>query len=69
MKCMFYCCRWKIVIHGCIHVDGYSRRIVCLGARDSNRADTVLELFTSAINHLGVFLCVSVLIEEGKMSV
>ena len=44
--------RWRLVIHGCI--DGYSRRIVYLSCHDNNRADTVLELFTDAVHHLGL---------------
>lgn len=47
-----YNCRWRIVVHGCI--DGYSRRIVYLKAADNNRADTVLELFTDAVDRLGL---------------
>lgn len=45
-------CRWRFVIHGC--VDGYSRRIIYISCRDNNRADTVLELFTKAVNNLGL---------------
>lgn len=44
--------RWRIVIHGCI--DGYSRRIIYLQAADNNQADTVLQLFTQAVNDLGL---------------
>ena len=39
-------------MHGCI--DGYSRRIIYLKATDNNRADTVLGLFTDAIDRLGL---------------
>ena len=45
-------CRWRLVIHGCI--DGYSRRIIYLKATDNNRADTVLDLFTDAVERLGL---------------
>ena len=45
-------CRWRLVIHGCI--DGYSRRIIYLKATDNNRADTVLRLFTDAVERLGL---------------
>ena len=38
--------RWRIVIHG--GIDGYSRKIVYLGASDNNRSDTVLKHFQSA---------------------
>ena len=44
--------RWRIVVHGCI--DGYSRRIVYLKASDNNRAETVLQLFTDAVDQLGL---------------
>ena len=39
--------RWKLVIHGCI--DGFSRRIIFLRCSSNNKAETVLELFLSAI--------------------
>ena len=35
-------------------MDGYSRRIVYLRCQDNNRADTVLELFTGAVEILGL---------------
>lgn len=38
--------------HGCI--DGYSRRVIYLKASDNNKADTVLHLFTEAVNRLGL---------------
>lgn len=41
-----------MVLHGCI--DGYSRHIVYLKAADNNRAQTVLELFTDAVDRLGL---------------
>ncbi|XP_019849774.1 PREDICTED: uncharacterized protein LOC109580730 isoform X2 [Amphimedon queenslandica] len=44
--------RWRIVVHGCI--DGYSRRIIYLQARDNNKAATVLQLFTDAVLELGL---------------
>ena len=40
------------MIHGCI--DGYSRRIIYLKANNNNQADTVLQLFTSAVDCLGL---------------
>ena len=40
------------MVHGCI--DGYSRRIIYLKACDNNWSDTVLMLFTEAINDLGL---------------
>ena len=40
------------MIHGCI--DGYSRRIIYLKAADNNRSQTVLELFTDAVERLGL---------------
>lgn len=40
------------MVHGCI--DGYSRRIIYLKACDNNRSDTVLQLFTEAVNDLGL---------------
>ena len=40
------------MIHGC--VDGYSRCIIYISCCDNNRADTVLKLFTTAINRLGL---------------
>ena len=40
------------MVHGCI--DGYSRRIVYLKASDNNRAETVLQLFTEAVDRLGL---------------
>ena len=44
--------RWRIVVHGCI--DGFSRRIIYLKAADNNCAETVLQLFTEAVNRLGL---------------
>ena len=40
------------MLHGCI--DGYSRRTVYLKATDNNRAETVLEFFTDAVDRLGL---------------
>ena len=38
--------------HG--YIDGYSRHIVYLKANGNNRADTVLHLFTEAVDRLGL---------------
>lgn len=43
--------RWRIVVHG--GIDGFSRRIVYLQASDNNRADTVMNLFRSAVRNCG----------------
>ena len=40
------------MIHGCI--DGYSRKIIYLKAANNNRSQTVLELFTDAVERLGL---------------
>ena len=42
---------YKIVIHGCI--DGFSRSIIYLAAKDNNRADTVRELFSNGTRRSG----------------
>ena len=39
--------RWEIVIHGCI--DGCTRNIIYLVARDNNRAETVLNAFVEGV--------------------
>ena len=39
-------------MHGCI--DGFSRRIIYLKASDNNCAETVLQLFTEAVDRLGL---------------
>mmetsp|Transcript_6806 Transcript_6806/g.9531 ORF Transcript_6806/g.9531 Transcript_6806/m.9531 type:complete len:249 (+) Transcript_6806:49-795(+) len=39
--------RWGIVIHGCI--DGRTRTIIYLAARDNNKAQTVLDLFKDGV--------------------
>ena len=44
--------KWQFVLHGAI--DGYSRVITFLHCSDNNRATTVLPLFTSAVNMLGL---------------
>uniref|UniRef100_A0A1X7SQW6 Integrase catalytic domain-containing protein n=1 Tax=Amphimedon queenslandica TaxID=400682 RepID=A0A1X7SQW6_AMPQE len=44
--------RWRFVIHGC--VDGFSHRIMYLKVADNNRADTVLDLFSTAVRHSGL---------------
>ena len=43
--------RWRLVTAGCI--DGFSRLIVLLTVSDNNRADTMLELFESAVQNYG----------------
>lgn len=43
--------RWRIVVHG--GIDGFSRRIVYLHASDNNRANTVMNLFRSAVRDCG----------------
>ena len=40
------------MVHGCI--DGYSRRIIYLKASNNNRSETVLQLFTQAVDSLGL---------------
>ena len=49
---IFFTCRWRFVIHGCI--DGFSRKIVYLHCANNNRADTVLGLFMNAIRENGL---------------
>ena len=44
--------KWRFVLHGAI--DGYSRVITFLHCSDNNRATTVLPLFASAVNMLGL---------------
>ena len=44
--------RWKFVIHGA--VDGYSRLIPFLKCSNNNRASTVLESFTAAVQMYGL---------------
>ena len=44
--------RWKLVVHG--GIDGYSRLVVFLKCSTNNRADTVLNLFITACNSLGI---------------
>ena len=41
-----------MVVHGA--VDGYSRLVVYLHCSNNNRAETVLQLFQTAINHYGL---------------
>ena len=43
--------RWGFVVHGCI--DGYSRRIMYLHCSTNNYSETVLDLFTKAIEEDG----------------
>ncbi len=40
------------MVHGCI--DGYSRRIIYLKACNNNRSTTVVDLFTDAVDQLGL---------------
>lgn len=49
---MFLQCRWRFVIHG--GIDGHSRMIVYLQCNTNNRAETVLSLFTNAVNTYGL---------------
>ena len=44
--------RWGFVIHGCI--DGYSRLITFLNCSSNNKADTVFQLFISAVETFGL---------------
>ncbi|XP_028397381.1 uncharacterized protein LOC114521162 [Dendronephthya gigantea] len=44
--------RWRIVVHG--GIDGYSRIPVYIHASNNNRADTVLQLFTAAVEEFGM---------------
>jgi hypothetical protein len=44
--------RWGIVIHG--FVNGHSRLVVGMHASNNNKAETVLDLFLSAIQKWGV---------------
>jgi len=44
--------RWKFVIHGA--VDGYSRLVTFLKCSNNNRAPTVLESFTAAVQTYGL---------------
>uniref|UniRef100_A0A3Q3FD54 Integrase catalytic domain-containing protein n=1 Tax=Labrus bergylta TaxID=56723 RepID=A0A3Q3FD54_9LABR len=43
--------RWKLVVHGAM--DGYSRKLMFLQCSSNNRADTVMELFSTAISENG----------------
>lgn len=45
-------CRWRFVVHCC--VDGYSRVITYLFCSNNNRAETVLQLFKSAVTVWGL---------------
>ena len=44
--------RWRLVTHGAI--DGYSRMIMFLQCSSNNRADTVIKVFTSAVEMYGL---------------
>ena len=44
--------RWRLVTHG--GIDGYSRSIVFLKCSNNNRARTVIESFTKAVQHHGL---------------
>ena len=44
--------KWGFVIHGC--VDGFTRRIMFLKCNLDNKANTVLELFQSAVQTFGL---------------
>ena len=39
--------RWHLVVHG--GIDGFSRTVVFLKCSDNNRAATVLDVFTKAV--------------------
>ena len=52
MIMIFFNCRWGFVVHG--GIDGYSRHIVYLKCSCNNRAQTVLQLFTDAVNTFGL---------------
>ena len=43
---------YRIVIHGCI--DGYTRKLIYLACRNNNRATTVYDLFSNAIQLHGL---------------
>ena len=51
-KFMTYTIHWGFVIHGCI--DGFSRKITYLHCNTNNRAQTVRELFISAVYNCGL---------------
>lgn len=44
--------RWQLIIHGCI--DGFSRKIMYLSCSGNNRATTVLDLFSKAVEIHGL---------------
>ena len=48
--------RWRFVVHG--GIDGYSRVVVYLKCVDNNRAASVLDVFTTAVNAQGLPCCV-----------
>ena len=49
---LFWNCRWRFVIHGCI--DGFSRLIVYLRCSTNNLSSTVYENFLSAVSSFGL---------------
>ena len=48
---LFYI-RWRLVIHA--GIDGYSRMVVFIHCSTNNRAETVLNLFESAVHAYGL---------------
>ena len=44
--------RWHLVIHRAI--DKFSKTIVCLKCSDNNTANTVMQMFATAINNYGL---------------
>ena len=44
--------RWKLIVHG--GLDGYSRLVVYLKCADNNRACTVMQAFSEAVQLYGV---------------
>ena len=49
---LFLLFRWRVVVHG--GIDGYSRMPVYICASNNNRADTVFQLFITAVQEFGL---------------